>query len=116
MNRHRIQKNSQTDWHPADVKAALEKKGWSLRRLSIHNGLSANALSMALKPAYTFAKAEQHVADALGIRPQDIWPSRYNEDGTRKQKRMGNPNWLAGVPRKSSQDGLCCHVKDRRVA
>lgn len=115
MNRHRTAKKSQ-DWHPSDVKAALEKKGWSLRRLSVHNGLSPNALALALKPSHTYGKAEARIAAALGVSPQQIWPSRYNEDGTRKAKRLGNPNWLAAAPRKSSQDGRGCHVKERRAA
>jgi len=27
---------------------------------------------------------EKRIADALGLHPKEIWPSRYNEDGTRK--------------------------------
>jgi Ner family transcriptional regulator len=115
MDRHTPAKKCH-DWHPSDIKAALEKAGWSLSRLSVHNGLSRNALAQALKPSHTYGKAEARIAAALGVPPQQIWPSRYNEDGTRKAKRLGNPNWLPGVSRKSSQDGTCCHVKERQAA
>lgn len=113
MNKHAPQKNSQ-DWHPADIKAALEKAGWSLRALSRHHQLSPNALAIALHKQY--AKAEERIATALGVPPQTIWPSRYNSDGTPKHKPMGNPNWLPGVPRKSSKGGADCNVKHRKAA
>lgn len=35
----------ESDWHRADIVAALHKQGWSLRRLSLHHGYkSAGAL------------------------------------------------------------------------
>lgn len=63
------------DWHPADVVAAMRKAGWSLRKLSMHHGYSPNALNHALR--LRWPKAQRLIADALGIEPEVIWPSRY---------------------------------------
>lgn len=68
-------KTTQTDWHRADVVAALHKKGWSLRALSRHNGLSDGTLKTALDAPYL--KAEGIIANAIGVPPQEIWPERY---------------------------------------
>ena len=69
-----MQKNT-ADWHRADVVAALKKAGWSVRALSVANGLSPNTLKSALSMHYP--KAERIIADALGMKPEDIWPQRY---------------------------------------
>lgn len=74
-----------TDWHPADVVAAVRKAGISLRRLSIKRGYHAQSLQRALhKP---WPRAERIIARALGLKPQQIWPSRYREDGEPKSGR-----------------------------
>lgn len=61
------------DWHPADVKAALEKRGISLRRLAQEHGYS-HFQRVLTSPWWA---AEQIVAKALGHPPEHIWPSRY---------------------------------------
>jgi len=64
------------DWHPADIKAALEKSGWTLRRLSFHHGYkSGTTLKNALHKRWP--KAQRLIAEALGLDPAVIWPSRY---------------------------------------
>jgi Ner family transcriptional regulator len=68
------------DWHPADVIAALRKLNWSMRQLSLANGLQPGTLNVAL--ARPYPRAESIIAKALGIEPKTIWPSRYNADGT----------------------------------
>ncbi|MEI6389450.1 MAG: helix-turn-helix transcriptional regulator [Spirochaetota bacterium] len=71
------------DWHPADIKAALNKAGYTLSSLAEEVGLkSGSMLSKALTLSYP--KSERTIADALGVLPQIIWPSRYEADGTRK--------------------------------
>lgn len=71
-----------TDWHKADIKAALEKKGWSLRRLSLFIGVNPAYVKRALHKPYP--KYEKVIADTLGLPPWAIWPSRYNH--------LGKPN------------------------
>ena len=73
-----IQKNAETlDWHRADVVAELKKKGTSVRKLSIQNGLSPNTLKSALQ--FKYPRGERIIANALGIKPEQIWPSRYED-------------------------------------
>lgn len=55
--------NSKKDWHPADIIAALKKKGTTL----------SNAL---FRP---WTKGELIIANALGVEAKRIWPSRYRK-------------------------------------
>ncbi len=82
-------KQSSKDWHKADIKAALEKAGWSLSRLSIHHGYNRSVLKSALIKPYP--KAERLIAEALSIRPQIIWPSRYDAYGIPNRPRGRKP-------------------------
>lgn len=66
---------NKTDWHRADIVAALKKRGWSVRALSMAAGLAPNTLGTALQCPYK--KGEKIIADALGIPPDEIWPQRY---------------------------------------
>lgn len=75
-------KPAHQDWHPADVVAALRKAGWSLRRLSTHHGYHPTTIKKALHQPWP--KAEKLVAQAIGIDPAEIWPSRYTQKCTPK--------------------------------
>lgn len=59
--------------HPADVIAALRKRGTSLRKIAIENGYS-HIQRVLTSP---WLAAEQLVAKALDKRPEELWPSRY---------------------------------------
>jgi len=63
------------DWHVEDIKCALRKKRITLKSLSINAGLAPSTLNNALRVSYP--KAERIIAEALGLEPRDIWPSRY---------------------------------------
>ncbi|RKS86887.1 Nlp family transcriptional regulator [Orbus hercynius] len=63
------------DWHPADIIAALKKKGTSLSALSRQSGYAPSTLANALVRPWT--KGELIIASVLGIEPKQIWPSRY---------------------------------------
>jgi Ner family transcriptional regulator len=67
------------DWHPADVLAALKKRGYSLAGLSVANGYHPTAAGKALKQPWP--AVERILADALGTEPHAIWPSRYDDEG-----------------------------------
>lgn len=86
---HMDTKNSATpaDWHPADVKAALEKRGVSLRRLAKECGYS-HIQRVLVSPWWA---AEQVVASALGLKPEQIWPNRYTQPRDRAQRMTRNP-------------------------
>lgn len=81
-----MQKNTAGDWHRADIVAELKKKGWSLAALSRKAGLSSNTLKTALATPYL--KGEKIIAAAIGIPPEQIWPTRY-------AKRSFNPSFPA---------------------
>lgn len=63
------------DWHEADVIAEIKKKGTTLAAVSRKAGLSSSTLRNALYRSYP--KGERLIADAIGVKPSDIWPSRY---------------------------------------
>lgn len=88
--------SSHGDWHAEDVKAAIRKTGISLSVLAVQNGYSPSSLIKAL--VRKAAPAQQILARHLGIPPQTIWPSRYDEagcpidlrvSGKRKNSRRG---------------------------
>ena len=79
------------------VLAALKKRGQSLAGLSVANGYHPTAAGKALK--LPWPAMEQIVADALGLTPQTIWPSRYDEEGS---------------PRRHAKRS-CAHSASRRV-
>lgn len=74
-------KASRQDWHPADVVAALHKRGLTMRKLAAQHQVSQPAVTKALRERNL--PSEKRIADAIGIPPQVIWPSRYNPDGSR---------------------------------
>ena len=78
---------SRLDCHPADVKAALEKRGLSLRRLAKQYGYSHIQRVLVSQ----WWAAEQVVAKALGIPAEQIWPSRYVTPRDRGQRMTRNP-------------------------
>jgi Ner family transcriptional regulator len=83
MNAKDLKKASQEDWHPADVIAALRKRGITLRALAVMHGIKdSSSFSAAL--VRSLPANEKRIADALEMHPKDIWPSRYFEDGSRK--------------------------------
>lgn len=73
-------KINSSDWHPADIIAALKKKGTTLANLSRQSGLSSSTLSNALARPWT--KGEFIIAQALDVEPNEIWPSRYIDSNT----------------------------------
>lgn len=68
------------DWHPADIIAALRKKGTTLAAVSRKAGLSSSTLANALSRPWP--KGEWLIAEALNIHPAEIWPSRYFDPHT----------------------------------
>ncbi len=65
----------QQDWHPADIIAALKKRVTSLAEVSRNSGLASSTLTNALNRRWP--KGERLIAEALGVAPETIWPSRY---------------------------------------
>ena len=78
-------KASLQDWHPADVVAALHKRGITLRKLAEKHEVSPKAVIKALRERNL--PSERRIAEAIGIPANVIWPSRYNADGSRTDLR-----------------------------
>jgi Ner family transcriptional regulator len=68
--------HSSADWHPADVFAALKKRGKTLSGISTAHGYHPTAAGKALKKSWP--AVEDIIARALGLHPSEIWPSRYD--------------------------------------
>ncbi|MFJ5455246.1 helix-turn-helix domain-containing protein [Pectobacterium jejuense] len=66
------------DWHPADIIASLRKKGTTLAAVSRKAGLASFTLANALTRHWP--KGERLIAEALNQRPEEIWPSRYQNN------------------------------------
>lgn len=73
-------------WTKAQIKAALEDKGWSCRQLSFSRGYTSNAVQTALHKPYP--AVERIISSVLGVDPDVIWPERYDENGN-PNRRMG---------------------------
>ncbi|MFP1898658.1 helix-turn-helix domain-containing protein [Lonsdalea quercina] len=68
---------NQQDWHPADIIAALKKRGTTLAAVSRDAGLASSTLANALTKHWP--KGERLIAEALSVAPAEIWPSRYHK-------------------------------------
>lgn len=69
-------KPASKDWHKEDIKAAVRKKGTTLKGLALSHGYrSVDACAQALQRPYP--KMERIIAAAIGVPPEIIWPSRY---------------------------------------
>ena len=93
---------SHKDWHPADIIAALRKKGTSLAAVSRQAGLSSSTLANALTRPWP--KGEWLIAGAINVHPAEIWPSRYYDPDTLllldRKKRIRSPDSLKKIPEK----------------
>jgi Ner family transcriptional regulator len=87
------------DWHPAQVKAALEMAGTNLSRLAKHHGY-AHINEVLNRP---WVAAERVVAKALGMRPEEIWPSRYERSRDRGITLTRNTKALGRKPGKRAK-------------
>lgn len=70
-----IEQKINLDWHPADIIAALKKRGTTLAAVSRKSGLASSTLANAL--ARPWPKGELLIAAELDCDPAVIWPSRY---------------------------------------
>jgi Ner family transcriptional regulator len=67
-------------WHKEDIKAAVRKRGKTLIELSKASGHPAGTCSIALfRPHFA---GELVIAEFLGVSPREIWPQRYDADGS----------------------------------
>lgn len=72
-------------WTPTQIKCAVLLKGATLRSLSLKAGLCIEACSQAIR--VPFPAGEEAISKFLGIPACELWPDRFNEDGSRKTSR-----------------------------
>lgn len=75
-----------TDWHRADIKGRLDKLGYNFARIARENGYVSNAPNTVLRRAWP--KMERIVAGIIGVKPQTIWPTRYDKTGQPLRTKM----------------------------
>ncbi|MBF0415629.1 MAG: helix-turn-helix domain-containing protein [Magnetococcales bacterium] len=63
----------------ARIKYLLEESGVTLAGLSLANGYSRNACSQAIRSPWP--AVERIIADALKVKPCEVWPDRYDQNG-----------------------------------
>ena len=73
-------------WHPADIRAAVSKRGSTLTKIAEAAGLHRNTAQQALTaPCYA---GEQAIAAFLDIPAHEIWPGRYDSAGLPRHPRI----------------------------
>jgi lambda repressor-like predicted transcriptional regulator/phage repressor protein C with HTH and peptisase S24 domain len=80
--RAKLTKGTTQDWHPEEIKAAIRKTGMTLSDLSRSAGFSDGAAKRAL--LIPWPRIEVVIATRLGLKPEEIWPSRYTPEGLPK--------------------------------
>jgi len=78
------------DWQRADILAALQQRGFTLKSLSIAYGYHPTAPSIALKRPWP--AVERIIADALGTTAPVVWPSRYDLSGQAHREQTRKPS------------------------
>lgn len=68
-------KKDKKDMHRALIVAYIKERGSTLAKLSEEAGLHPRTLGNALDRKYP--KGEKIIAAFIGMKPQEIWPSRY---------------------------------------
>ncbi|MFN7193137.1 MAG: helix-turn-helix domain-containing protein [Rhodospirillales bacterium] len=80
-----------SDWHPADVQAALKKLGIRVDSIGPSIGLNRTAGYRALYST-PWPRVKAEIARLLGHRPQEIWPSIFDENGQPHSQRRPHSN------------------------
>jgi Ner family transcriptional regulator len=91
------------------IKFQLRARGTSLAKLSRELGVSDTAVKNAKRTAYP--RMERAIASALGLRPADLWPERWNTNGTPSRLRPRRAENNAVYGRKDNQECAIGHVK-----
>ena len=73
------------DWPSHYIVYRLRERGTSFSRLSARHGYARSSARMVVHTAWP--KMESLVASAIGVPAEEIWPSRYHEDGSPKGPR-----------------------------
>lgn len=85
-------KKPPTDWTWDEVLAALHSEGLTLRGLAARHGLDTQAIACVQFRSSPLSQGR--IAEALGVAPQQIWPNRYEADGSPISRKEGHGCWM----------------------
>lgn len=71
---------SRPAWDIPAVRAELERRGITVTGLSVERGFNRSAVTTALRRPWP--AIERIIAHAIGVSPAEIWPERYDGDGS----------------------------------
>lgn len=80
-------KGSGLDWSRQKILAEVNAKGMSLAELSACVGLGRTTLRNALNQD-CYPRGERIIAEFIGVRPEIIWPTRYEQRAKRLKERQ----------------------------
>ena len=79
-----LEERARREW----IKFQLRVRGSSFSALARELGVSRHAPRLALVKPYP--RMERVIAEKLGLKPQELWPERYDENG-RPNRTVGRP-------------------------
>lgn len=96
------------------IKGALRARGSSLSAVAIQMGLTKEAVGKVNRHPYPAVEAA--IASALDVHPMDLWPERYQPDGTPFRRRPKAPLAKPGIRRATKVNVNSMASGDARVA
>lgn len=63
--------------HPADIKAALQKRGTSQRQIAESLNLSTSTITYVIQGRGKSGRVAQAISQATGISVDRLWPGQY---------------------------------------
>lgn len=73
--------------HPADIKAALNKNGWTQKALAKKTGKSEQAISGVIHKRIVSDSLMRLIAQAAGVKPEAAFPEYYMSPPKRKMSK-----------------------------
>jgi lambda repressor-like predicted transcriptional regulator len=65
--------------HPADIKAALQKAGYTQTRLAKEIGRSPYHVCIVIQGNRVSDYVQRQIARAIGLAPEKVFPDRYKK-------------------------------------
>jgi Ner family transcriptional regulator len=93
------------------IRYQLEARGLSWAELGRRHGVKRNTVLAVFYNPYP--RMERAIAEAIGVRPEQIWPERYDENG-RPNRQVGRPK--NSQNKDGSTQGTGDNVKKQGVA
>ncbi|MGA3799145.1 helix-turn-helix domain-containing protein [Pseudomonas fluorescens] len=93
------------------IKFQLRLRGTNLAELARSHDLNERAIRNAKQRPYP--RVERAIAEALGLKPAQLWPERWNADGSPLRQRPNRAETNSVSP-KHTEKGPVGHSKTKR--